>query len=309
MEDKQIIEKIKKIYKINVIISLLIRENSDSKVYLLKTEQEKYIARISKRDIQADILFEVNWLDFLLKQNIPVVKIINTKNKKAYFLSSKSVLVLFEFAHENCIEISPTKKPNLKKVMSAAHELARIHNISDNMDIKISRKRNILAEIDRALKIKGKLIKFSEGGEKFIKELIFYKKSAKQNGNDKCLVHNDYRPGNIFFDGDEVSTILDFDWSCQGPATKDVAHSLCEWSFPDGAKKHWEDFFTVFLTSYNQIAKNKTKLNNNLYRWICFSCLSDTATYFADLARENSFKKITSSYMYQKFLYFERFIK
>jgi len=122
-------------------------------------------------------------------------------------------------------------------------------------------------------------------------------------------VHNDYRPGNVFFGGDKVSAILDFDWSCKGPAIKDVAHALCEWSFPDAAKRHWQDVFDTFLKGYNQMAKNKIKLDNNLYRWICFSCLSDTATYFTDFANENTFKKIASSYMYQKFLYFGRFIK
>lgn len=309
MEDKQIIEKIKRIYNINVISSSLIRESSDNKVYLVKTRQGKYVARISKRDIRTDVLFEINWLDYLLKQNIPVVKTIKTTNKKMYFLSSKSVIVLFKFAQGNCLKICLNKKPNLKKVKNAARELARIHNVSYSTDIKISRKRNILTEIDRALKIKSKFIKFSEGGGKFVKELESYREWAKQNGNNKYLVHNDYRPGNIFFDGDKVSVILDFDWSCQGPSAKDVAHSLCEWSFPDGAKKHWQDVFTAFLTSYNQMAKNKIKLDNTLYRWICFSCLSDAATYFADLASENSFKKITSSYMYQKFLYFKRFIK
>lgn len=304
-----IIKKIRDKYNISVTNFKLIRESPDNQVYLIKDNHKKYIARISKRDLKKDILFEITWLDYLSKQNIPVAQIIKTVNNKTFFNFRKSVIVIFKFIEGKSLEISYDKKPDLEKVKNAAFELAKIHNVSYVADIKMARKRNIFTEINRALKIKDKFIKFSEGGDKFINELESYKNWAKINKNNKYLIHNDYRPGNILYKSDKVSAILDFDWSCKGPAIKDLAHSLCEWSFPDGAKKHWEDIFNVFFESYNQVAKNKIKLNNDLYYWICFSCLSDVANYFTDLAEKNIFKKITSSYMYQKFLYFERFVK
>lgn len=309
MIDNEIIKKLKNKYLLNIKTISLIRESPDNKVFLIKTDKEKFVLRINKRNVRSDILFETTWLNYLKKHDISVVKIKKTTVGESFVINDQSVIVLFEFAQGEHIEIGLKKKPNLEKVKNAAYELAKIHNFSYNVNINIPRKRNISTEIDRALKIKDKFIKFSEGGGKFINELEFYREWAKQNENNKYLLHNDYRPLNIFFDGDKVSAILDFDCSCQGPAVKDVAHSLCEWSFPDGAKKHWQDVFTTFLISYNQMAKNKIKLDNILYRWICFSCLSDAATYFADLASENSFKKITSSYMYKKFLYFKEFIK
>lgn len=306
---KAIIETIKKGYNIKISSIELIRESSDNKVYLIKGEHKNYIARVSKRDIRQDVFFEITWLDYLSRKNIPVVEIIKTTNNEFFSVYHKSVIVLFKFAEGQPVEITPNKKPDLRKVRSAARELAKIHNVSYNASIKIPRKRNILTEINRALKIKDKFIKLSEGGNKFIEELVFYKKWVKKNGNNKFLVHNDYRPGNIFFNENKMSAILDFDWSCKGPAIKDVAHSLCEWSFPDGAKEHWQDVFDTFLKSYNKQTKRKIKINKDLFRWICFSCLSDVATYLTNLANENIFKKIKSSYMYQKFLYFERFIK
>ncbi len=306
---KTITETVKKGYNIKISDIKLIREGPDNKVYLIKSNHKNYVARVSKRDIGKEVLFEITWLDYLSKNNIPVVEVIKTTDNKPFSIYNKSVIVLFKFAKGQSLEINPNKKPDLRKVENAAYQLAKIHNVSYNANIKIPRKRNILTEINRAFKIKNKFIKFSEGADKFINDLIFYKSWAEENKDDRYLIHNDYRPGNVFFNGDKVLAILDFDWSCKGPAIKDVAHSLCEWSFPDGAKTYWQDIFDTFLKSYNQEARNKIKLNKDLYRWICFSCLSDTATYLTDLADKNIFKKISSSYMYQKFLYFEGFIK
>jgi len=306
---KNIIKKIEETYNLNITSSYLVRESSDNKVYAVIAKDKRYVLRISKRDVHNNISFEATWLDYLSKQGIPTVRIIKTKNNKLFSLLNNSAIVLFDFAEGYSLEVKPNKKPNIKKAEKAAHELARIHNASCKQDMNIPRKRNIMTEINRALEIKDKFLKFSEGGEKFIKELEFYKRWAEKNSNNDYLIHNDFRPGNVFYKETKVSAILDFDWSCKGPAIKDVAHALAEWSFPDGAKKHWQDVFDAFLKGYNQITKNKIKLDNNLYRWICFSCLSDAATYFADLANENIYKKISSSYMYQKFLYFEKFIK
>ncbi len=309
MIDKKIIKQVEDKFAIGITAISLLRESADNSVFLLKTDSKKLVLRISKRDLRSDVLFETTWLDYLRRKGLPVTVTKKTVNYKPFFLSNKLAIVLFELAPGQPLEIKPQKKPPLKKVANAAGELAKIHNVSYKININIPRKRDLLTEIERALNIKKKLAKFSEGGDTFAKELVFYQKWAKENKNDKYLIHNDYRPGNIFFRGDKVTAILDFDWSCPGPAIKDVAHSLAEWSFPDSAKKHWQSVFATFLESYNQRAKNKIKLDNNLYHWICFSCLSDAATYFADLADRNVFKKIASSYMYQKFLYFKKFVE
>ena len=309
MTKAKIVEKIEETYKIRTKNVSLLRESSDNKVYLVESDRGKFVLRVSKRDIRDNVLFETTWLDYLRRHNVPVVEVVKTEGKKLFSVLEKSVLTMFKFAKGKHIEIKPDSKPDLECVRSAAHELAKIHNVSLKANINLSRKRNILTEIDRALKIKNKFISRSEGGAVFVKELVFYKEWVRKNKNTECLLHNDYRFGNLFFENKTVSVIMDFDWSCKGPAVKDVAHSLAEWSFPDGAMKHWKDVFGTFLYSYNKEAKNEIDLNNTLFHWICFSCLSDIATYFTDLAAEGVFKRIPSSYMYKKYLYFGGLIK
>ena len=290
----------------------LLREGPDNDVFLVKDEEGNKMAvfRMGKREVGDDVIFELQWLSYFHKKGLPVPEIIKTKEGKDFFIDDEGkVGVAFKYVKGFPIKIEKDKKPNLDLVGKAAIFLAKIHNLSFGIKFNLSRKRNIFTEVDRALAIAEKLIKYQEGGKELIEKLNFYKNFAQKNFNNHYLIHNDYRAGNVFFDNGQVSAILDFDWSCIGPSVKDLALALVEWSYPDGAEKHFEDVFVTFLESYNQEAENKIKKDNNLYSWICFSCLSDASTYFADLVSQNIYKKTSSCYMYKKFLYFERFLK
>ena len=105
----------------------------------------------------------------------------------------------------------------------------------------------------------------------------------------------------------EVTAVLDFDWSCVGPLVKDLALGVVEWSFPDGSTEPWKDILNEFLRGYNTTSPEKWNFNYDFKRWIMFACLSDACTYFADLMNDkNNNKKEIKSYMYNKYLFFER---
>jgi len=305
--NKNIIYKLEEKYGIAVKDFSLLRESSDNNVFVLVTKDEqKYVVRISKRDVLDDVLFEFSFMDFLAQNGVAVPRILKTKAGKLFSSIDGCAVVIFEFIDGYHIEISPDQKPDLKLVAQAAQTLARIHNISEGFKTTISRKRSIFTEIERALEIKNIIAEKFEGGNKFIKEVEIYSDWVKENYRNNVVIQNDYRVGNIFFQNKKLKAVIDFDWACNGPAVKDLAHSLAEWSYPDGAKVYWEDVFEVFLENYNKLAKHRIQLNNNLYKWICFTCLSDAANYFVDLANEGICKKIAGSYMYQKYLFFRK---
>ena len=287
----------------------LLRAGRDNDVWVVsdKNGQKIMAVRVSKRDIKKDIVFEIKWLGELRNYSLPVPKVIKTRSGSDFWIDNEGqVYVGFEYIEGTGLQVTPQNKPGLDLVKKAAGVLARIHNVSLDIRINLTRRRNILTEFNRALAIRDKFVQFSNGGKEFVQELEFYKGWVTRHMNNNYLVHNDYRPGNVLFRNDnQVVAVVDFDWSCMGPAIKDVAHALVEWSFPDGARSHWPNIFDAFLKSYNQKAKEKIQLNNNLYHWMSFACLSDTATYFTDLTYQNIFKPITSSYMYQKFLYWK----
>ena len=96
---------------------------------------------------------------------------------------------------------------------------------------------------------------------------------------------------------------------------QDVGQALSLWSFRHGLEKHWDDVFNEFLRGYNSTSPHKIEINSSLYKWICFGCLSDASTFFADLVRGENWpqegekiKRIFQCRSYQKFLYFKTLI-
>ncbi len=281
----------------------LLRSGPDNDIFLVTDQAnqlKKFVVRVSKRELnRADIVFETTWLAELNRQGVPVPKIIPTKQGQNFYFNGRQIYTAFAYIEGESFKLDRETKPNLNLVKSAAQTLAQIHNVSFNSPLHLPRKRYIFTEIDRILAHQDKF------DQPLVDYLLFYKNWVKRNmGSDYFLVHNDYRPGNILLKGDKVTAVLDFDWSYLGPAIKDVAHSLVEWSFPDGAKQPWPDVFKTFLTAYNQVAKHPVTNDSDLIHWTCFACLSDTATYLADMANEGIYPQPPLSYMYQKFLYF-----
>lgn len=97
-----IIAEINRNYNENFIDIQLIQEGCDNNTYLLKNGSgDKFIARISNRNETEkstnDFLFEAEILDYLLKNNLPVPKIIGTKNMEKYSYINGKIAVLLKF--------------------------------------------------------------------------------------------------------------------------------------------------------------------------------------------------------------------
>lgn len=310
MRNDKLIHIIEKSYNFSCSRLVPLRESSDNKVFTLETDKNvNYILRISKRGVEEDVLFELNWIENLAKRGFPTTNIIKTKNSQLFFYYERFAIVIFKFVDGYHIKIDKKNKPNFAHIKKASQLLARLHNVSTGLILDHPRKRTILTELKRALEKKEKFEEFIEGGREFIERVSKNIEWAQKDKYQPIFIINDFRPGNVIFKDGEIAALIDFDWSCMGPAIKDFALGIAEWSFPDGAEKAWEDIFELFLDSYNKESKVKFAENDYLYKWICFACLSDTATYLCDMADIGTYKKVSSSYMYQKYLYFYAKIK
>lgn len=305
MSNGKLIQTIEKMYNFSCLRLVPLRESSDNKVFIVQTDKNvNYILRISKRAVGKDVLFELNWIENLVRKGFPTTNVIKTKNGQLFFYYEGLAGAVFKFIDGYHIDITKQNKPDSAYIEKASKLLAKLHNISTEFPLEYPRKRTMLTELKRALDRKEKFEKFVEGGREFIDRA---RKNVEWAQKDKCqstFIINDFRPGNVVFKDGEIAALIDFDWSCMGPAIKDLALGIVEWSFPDGAEKPWKDIFELFLDSYNKESKLKFAENDYLYKWICFACLSDTATYLCDMADTGTYKKVSSSYMYHKYLYF-----
>jgi len=282
---------------------VLIRESADNKVFSVGQNNKK-ILRISKRLPVEDVKFEYEAIQYLSEKGIAVPNWIKTKNNNFYITIGGNIAVMFDFLDGYNVNHLPTQI----QAHNAGKGLGLMSNVAPGFKTTSPRKRNIFSELERAIRLSDIFIDQFEGGKEFIDQIEEAIEFAKNQKEIEGLIHNDYRPGNVFFDNNnKVIGIIDFDWSCMGPIVKDLALAIVEWSFLDGMNKPDFNLFDSFLEGYNSVAIHKWAKDKKLYSWIKFATLSDAATYFCDLAGDTgSTKKITGSYMYQKYLFFSK---
>ena len=284
----------------------MVRESGDNNVYLIG-EKNKKILRVSKRLPIKDVRFEYEALQYLSFNNLPVPGWVKTKDGNFYASTDGfDVAVMFDFLEGYHAHIDKDNLPTKEQAYAAGHTLASMAEIGKTFKPSSSRRRNVFVELERVLQNEETFKKDFEGGEVFVEQVKEVIKFGREDESPVGFIHNDYRSGNVFFKNDkEISGVIDFDWSCIGPIIKDLALGVLEWSFPDGKAEPDFTIFDAFLDGYNSVVKEKITKESTLYSWIKFAALSDTATFFCDrLASPDLKKKITRSYMYKKYLFF-----
>lgn len=306
----KLIELVNKYYETNNVAISLLKEGIDNDLYLVCDDKTKFVMRVGKRKLNETVNFEVELLNHLFKDRVPVPKIINTVSSDKYILQNDgTVVVCFEFIEGSSYEVLSDKKPNSSIVKQAGEALGKFHKSSKSFKQQDPKRRTIYTEFDRILDISDKLKETIDGGRKFLNEIEIYTKWAHERNDMSGIIHNDYGPENIMVKEGYLTSIIDFDWAGPGPFAKDVGLALALWSFPDGLENHWQEIIDQFLIGYNEYSPIKLEFDDNLIKWINFCCLSDTATFFADLPKDDTkIVRVLQCRRYKKFLYFDKLL-
>ncbi len=286
----------------------LIRESGDNQVYVVGSS-DKRILRISKRLPIEDVKFEFEALKHLSDGGFSVPEWVNTANGQIFASAPDiEVAVMFTFLNGFHVPVGDSEIATKEQAFAAGSALGAIAEIGQTFKPHTIRHRNIFTELQRTLQNADVFERDFEGGAAFVSEVKRAIKFGQESVAQVGLIHNDYRPGNVFFESDnKISGVIDFDWSCIGPCIKDLALGVLEWSSPDGKTEPDFAVFDSFLDGYSSISSQKVSKNQELYSWIMFAALSDTSTYFCDrLGSPDLKKKISYSYMYKKYQFFAR---
>jgi len=158
-----------------------------------------------------------------------------------------------------------------------------------------------------------KKFKQFDGYESLLKEAKEFRTRGEQAAKKSAvgIIHNDYRIQNLIFIGQELC-LIDFDWACHGPFLKDVGLALAEWSLFDPESGPSKEAVDQFLGGYNSAAPFRVDFNSDAIFWICFACLSDACTFFADIIEGRYLNKqitdVNQCHMYKKFEYFYKLL-
>lgn len=287
----------------------LLRESSDNRVYVIGNANRK-ILRVGKKLSVPEIFFEHEVLTTLRGSGVPVPEWVVTKSGDIYVETVEGeVAVMFGFMDGYHAGFD-NENSMTEHAFTAGATLGKIAKAGEDFIPEHARARTVYSELERALTHRRELEESLEGGVELIQTIENFIELTKEHDGSFGLLHNDFRPGNVFFtDPKTVSGVIDFDWSCMGPLIKDLAHGAMEWSFKDGANGPDEVAFKNFIAGYNSTASNPFTDLKEIYLWAAQSALADTATFFCDrLNTDSAVRKVSSSYMYQKYLYFSKLL-
>ncbi len=292
-------------YHITPTAVTLLQEGSDNDVYKITTaENQAFVLRISKRaNKNEDIAFELDFISFLHRHNMPVPQVIQTIHNQYYALINHRPACLFSFCAGSVFKLSEQNKPSLQMATNGGRILAQLHHVSAAYcaQKELTTSRCVFSEVNRVLQQKELFCQKYIAGDLFINDIEQILRDVQPLVTNETIIHNDFRIQNLLFDGNDVTTVLDFDWACVGAGLKDLGHALIEWSFPDRADGCQWDILKAFLKGYQEICPQIDY--QNLLTWMRFSCLSDASTYLADTINLGEKPRAINSYMYQKYTF------
>lgn len=306
------LQQIESEYKLSGPLDLnLIHDGLDNKVFIvIDINGNKSVLRESKR-ANKNSSFEIGVLETLTKAGFSSPRILKTRNAKYSIVFNNAEITLF--AHIKGSQIEKLELSHLDDdiIERGAKKLGELHFLTNGMTINAIPNRTIFTEYDRLLKINKNLLKQLKGADMLVKQVKdFYEKASLRIDKKQELfgvIHNDYRIQNLIFTYKNCF-VIDFDWACYGPLLKDLGLAIAEWSIYSQKAGPSKEAIERFIKAYNEAAPQPAKYDSSLIFWICFACLSDACTFFADVVEgkylEKNITDVQQCYMYKKFEYF-----
>ena len=247
---------IKDIYKLNIVSIVKNNESSDGNVYNIKTDNNKYIAKIYD-DINM-VNNMVSLYNYLEKMNIP--KIIKTENGNYFSKYMDKFIIIYSFLEGKPLSKFITENNNTcpdEIVSLMAKEVRKLHNLTLNKNFNF------------------KTLDFAN------------------NLNRKSILHFDLTKENIFINNNKIG-FIDFDDAKYGDSICDVA-ILLSFLFVSKKRGIDNKKINIFLNNYYDDNEKKLKNEESRYiktyikYWVDY--LLDGHEFDSSLKNSFEFKK------------------
>ena len=246
-------------FKIDKILSY---PPAGNEVYEVLSNNENYFIKVEKSKM-ADFDAERNNIELLSKYYNKIPKIIDfgkVHNKNYIILSKIEGDRLSDLINENKINSNEAYK-------KYGRELAIVHKTPIN-NFKIAKQRiiNDIVPDDR----------YTER-DNFIIKIITYLKDNHPIINYNTFIHGDFHYANILWENNEISGVIDFEYSGKGFKEQDIAWSLV----PRSSQIFEYDIKEInsFLEGY----KEENDFNYEIFKW----CFLNACTHFYLMNNQN----------------------
>lgn len=237
-------------------------------VYSFQKDNQDYFIRIgeSKHMTSELVQAELDWVSYLVENDIPVVKSIKSVNNK---ILEK---VNLDDGHYNVVSFEKAKGEHLDHrnpqnwsneiIKEYGRMIGQMHALSKNYKGKEAKRYDFKPSIDIKWLLKGEDKEVVDR----ITELFQEIENLPKNKDVYGLVHGDLHTGNFFVKGDKITALLDFDRTCYKWFISEIAVALyypLYFTQLNQDRKAQEDFVKRFLPLFMNGYEEENKLESD----------------------------------------------
>lgn len=269
IDEQSLVSALKHHYSLNNPINCEFIRRSFNDHYVVESRDERFVLRVYINDKSYihsinDLYFELDLLDYLYSQKLPVIAPIRNKDNMTLSLlkleNETRKLALFPYAKGNQINGNITSTQSIK----LGQIIGKIHISSNGFQNDYSRySLDIERLIKEPLDIIEKYMTFFDSGNISIlkncsKVLIAFINKIAVNDETFGIIHGDPNPSNFFYSKQYGFSLFDFDHCSFGYRIHDL--SVIKLSFP-------ADVYKSALSGYESIRQlhNSEKYSIDVY--------------------------------------------
>jgi|GEM_PF-2212361 len=278
---KNLIEEVNKLYIFSRPIRFLkkIQKGYLTSNFVIGNGKEKYFLK-EYRDNVLRVKNTHVAKEFLAKKGIPVILPLKNKRGKTFFVRDKKVYGIFPYVIGKQFQRLKVPRKNLE---AAGELLAKIHLLSkDGVDIGIRKRRFVVnrkISMEKARNVL-KIIKEKKHKTEFDKMVLEHLASraecirnnlirvnARKLGKNH-IIHADYHESNMFFTGNKISYLFDWEMVSSAPRVMEIARFLDFFCFYGNYEKRNFLMAKNYLKAYHKIYPiEEEELLNGLIVW------------------------------------------
>jgi Ser/Thr protein kinase RdoA (MazF antagonist) len=200
----------------------------ENHVYSFSKNNQEYFVRIGESKHMSFELVEaeIDWVVYLVNNEVPAVKPIQSINERFIEKVEKHAgylnVVVFEKAKGKHLDHGNPQNWSDRIIKEYGKMTGRMHSLAKNYQAKTSKRYEFQPSLDIKYMLK-------DEEEELVERIIEIFQEVESLPKDKegyGLVHGDLHTGNFFVENDEISAILDFDRTCYKWFISEIAVAL-----------------------------------------------------------------------------------
>ena len=227
-----------------------IKSGTSNSNYLLETEKRKLILTLfEERTNQENLPFFFDLMNHLNNANIKCPEVIKDQdNNFSNKLNGKHAVITSFMSGKSIDKIQPSHCSSLGATVAKMHNASAGINIIRENELGFFKLQKLLEKLETLNNLDTEIIKF-------LNEEYYFLYRELNKDLPSGIIHADLFPDNIFFDGNELSGIIDFYFSCNDFYAYEIAICLNAWCFELNNNEFNPTKAKYLLKSYNEYRK------------------------------------------------------